>query len=84
MSPIPNILTESQEHHAWCHEPAERVEDWGHVGDVRRCVHRKVQLAYDGSSRYVAVIPPYWRDLSPIFNPVLYRRARRVLDAPAS
>src|SRR5688500_157924 len=44
-------------------------------GDVRRCVHGRVMVGVDvpGSGGV------YWVDLSPVFNPIRYRRAVKAL-----
>jgi hypothetical protein len=52
------------------------------VGDVRRCEHGHVQLRAQTSPRSRMQGPgmDYWRTLSPIWDPILYRRARRALN----
>lgn len=51
------------------------------VGDVRRCHHGHIQLRTQTSPRSRLQGPgmDYWQTLSPIWNPVLYRRARKAL-----
>lgn len=53
----------------------------GMAGDVRRCVHGKIQLRRQTSirSRMQGPGTDWWQTLSPIFDPVLYRRARKAL-----
>lgn len=70
-----SIQTPIQHHMRFCRGPRLNVEEWGEPGDVRRCIHGRIMLAYE----VMGTIPPYWRTLSPIFNPIAYRRARRAL-----
>lgn len=70
-----NILTDGQHHKAYCHQ--SRIDDYqSRLGDVRRCEHRIIQVAYEPPG----LVQAYWRDISPIFNPITYRRARRALE----
>lgn len=73
---MPNIMTKRQEHHEYCHYPAHELNEWGRVGDVRRCEHGVIQIGYEVRG----TIPPYWRDLHWFWNPVRYRRAKRALS----
>lgn len=54
---------------------------WGQRGDVRRCVHGKVQVRTETSihSRMQGPGTDWWRTLSPVWNPVLYPRAVKAL-----
>jgi hypothetical protein len=55
---------------------------WGGLpGDVRRCVHGKIQLRSETPvhSRMKGPGTDWWRTLSPIFDPILYRRAKKAL-----
>lgn len=71
-----SILTPAQEHARYCGSPAHDVADWGRPGDVRRCpMHGRAQVGYE----VPGVVPPYWRDLSPLWTPLAWRRARRAL-----
>lgn len=70
-----NIMTAGEDHRRYCTGPRFEVAEWGRPGDVRRCEHGKIMLGYE----VLGVVPPYWRDLSPIFNPILHRRARKAL-----
>lgn len=53
----------------------------GSAGDVRRCVHGKIQLRTQVSIRARMQGPgtDWWRTLSPVFDPILYRRAQKAL-----
>lgn len=55
---------------------------WGRVGDVRRCVHGKIQIRRQVSihSRTAGPGTDWWQTLSPIWDPILYRRARKALS----
>lgn len=68
----PNITTTQQTHRS-CLTASEHPATVC-VGDVRRCIHGRLQLAY---RRYVNVSGCHWRDLHPLWTPVLYRRAAR-------
>lgn len=54
---------------------------WGRPGDVRRCVHGKVQVRTETSihSRVKGPGTDWWRTLSPVWDPFLYRRAVKAL-----
>lgn len=49
---------------------------WGRDGDVRRCEHNKIMLAYSRAG----VVPCYWRTVSPM-EFATYWRAQRALKA---
>jgi hypothetical protein len=77
-----NILTRQQEHERYCTRlPASsrsyccEYHKMGVVGDVRRCDHGYLMLAYEVRG----LIPPRWRTLNVIWTPVLYWRAHRAL-----
>jgi len=71
-----NITTGRGMHLRWCNYSGRGdATTWARSGDVRRCEHGRVQLAYDVPGS----IPAYWRDLSPVGNPILYRRAANAL-----
>lgn len=71
-----NITTSRGDHRRWCDYSGHGdAKTWAFPGDVRRCPHGRIQLAYDVPGS----VPAYWRDLSPVFTPLLYRRARRAL-----
>ena len=81
-----SILTKRQEHDRYCHQPEggwlgdmkpSEGENprWGWPGDVRVCVHGVIMLGVEVPGS----VPAYWRDLSPIWTPVLYRRAKHAL-----
>lgn len=77
----PNILPERDIHSRECLGMPFVNEPFAWAGDVRRCRHGRLQIAHD--------VPGYgsacWSDLSAVFNPVLYHRARKALshDQPA-
>jgi hypothetical protein len=50
-------------------------------GDVRRCPHGHVQVLTDPRGGLAGPGTWYWRDLSKWWDPWLYRRAVKVLDA---
>lgn len=68
-----NILTERQKHGRYCTQPYANVPR-GYPGDVRRCQHGYIMLAYE----VPGLIPPMWRTLNWSF-PILYLRARKAL-----
>lgn len=80
-----SIATARDEHRRYCGQPeggwlgdmkpSGDHRNWGWPGDVRRCVHGKVMIGYE----VMGTVPAYWRDLSPVWNPILYRRARNAL-----
>lgn len=75
MSERPNIRTVADEHRR-CRYPGHGpVSTWARAGDVRRCPHGRIQLAYEVPGS----VPAYWRDLSPVWDLFTYRRARRAL-----
>jgi hypothetical protein len=58
------------------------TDNWhGRPGDVRRCVHGYLQLRTETPihSRMQGPGTDWWRTLSAIFTPVLYRRAKKAL-----
>jgi hypothetical protein len=71
----PNIRTSRGNHRRYCTQPRLKIEEWGQPGDVRRCEHGRIMLGFE----VPGTIPPYWRDLSPIWTPILYRRALNAL-----
>lgn len=76
LRPSGNVLTTRQEHARYCYQPSfGSATDWGRPGDVRRCEHGYVQIGFEVQG----TIPCYWRDLSPVFTPILWRRARKAL-----
>lgn len=74
-SAVPNIATAREDHRRYCGFPGQ---DWNRPGDVRRCRHGRLQVGYE----VLGCTSAYWRNLSPIWNPILYRRAVRVLTTP--
>lgn len=59
---------------------------WQHhrLGDVRRCPHGKVQVLTEigPAARVAGPGTHWWRTLSPVFTPFLFRRARAALGIP--
>ena len=53
----------------------------GTPGDVKRCVHGKLMLRRQVGihSRLAGPGTDWWQTLSPVFDPILYRRARKAL-----
>lgn len=85
---MPSIRTAQEEHDRYCNQPeggwlgdmkpekdASYPTNWGSEGDVRICVHGKVMLGVE----VPGMTPCYWRTLSRIWTPFLYRRAMKVL-----
>jgi hypothetical protein len=54
---------------------------WGVPGDVKRCPHGKLMIRRQvpPGSRIQGPGTDWWDTLSPIFNPFLYRRAKKAL-----
>jgi hypothetical protein len=54
---------------------------WGRPGDLRRCEHGRLQIRTEvgPGSRSMGPGTDWWRDLSPIWTPILYRRAMKAL-----
>lgn len=80
IKPRPNIAPSQPHKECWRQSwPLSRHEH--RLGDVRRCPHGKVQVLTDVGP-YARTAGPgthWWRTLSPIFDPITYRRARRAL-----
>ncbi|ALY10539.1 hypothetical protein FDH86_gp004 [Arthrobacter phage Tank] len=55
----------------------------GFPGDVKVCKHGKVMVRMEvgPNSRIAGPGTDFWQTLSPIFNPIQYRRARKALNA---
>lgn len=76
-----NIQTAVQDHRRHCDQPGWEYRDgnafpgWARPGDVRRCDHGRIQIAYE----VIGCTSASFRDLSPVFNPILWRRARAAL-----
>lgn len=76
----PNIRTAQSHDDCW-------RQDWPlsayahRLGDVRRCVHRRVQVLTEvgPNARVAGPGTHWWRTLSPIWNPIDYRRATKAL-----
>jgi hypothetical protein len=53
----------------------------GFPGDVKECPHGKLMVRTEAGpgSRIAGPGTDWWRTLSPIFNPIQYRRARKAL-----
>lgn len=69
--------------HSECWRPAWPLTAWQHrLGDVRRCPHGKLQVLTEigPAARVAGPGTHWWRTLSPVFTPVLYRRARAALE----
>lgn len=77
--PLPNI--NRVEPHSWCQGTVDIGETFtSRVGDVRVCKHGKVQLRTETYSRRMqGPGTDWWRDLHPVFTPILWRRARAAL-----
>lgn len=69
---MPNINTPHDEHEIYCGLGQESA----HSGDVRRCKHERLQVnvGFLGSAFGI------WDDLSPVFNPIRYHRAKKALE----
>lgn len=79
MTDRPNIRNASDDHRRYCGYPTIGTDrDWGRPGDVLRCEHGHIMLGYEVPGCTSA----YWQTLSPVFNPIKYRRARRALTTP--
>ena len=79
VQPVPNIRTISRHQECWILE-----DPWLRVyrpGDVRHCPHGRIQelTQVPITARTQGPGTDYWRDLSPIWDPVRYRRARKAL-----
>lgn len=55
----------------------------GSPGDVRRCDHGRLWVYADSRENGFYCLIDVWRPISRWWEPVLYRRARRLLDAEA-
>jgi hypothetical protein len=76
MAHTATITTWRDVHRRWCNYSGRGdTSTWALPGEVRRCPHGLIQLAYEVPGSAAA----YWRDLSPILTPVKDRRARRAL-----
>jgi hypothetical protein len=65
--------------HRDCWRLAHGPSWWGRPGDLRKCPHGRLQVRTEVSGRSRSMGPgtDWWRDLSPIWTPILYRRALR-------
>lgn len=68
------------------HDRCSLTDDYsGKPGDVRRCKHGRIMYCYQsnggviGSMGYGAMYS-FWREMSPIFDPIRYRKAKRALQ----
>lgn len=54
---------------------------WGTPGDVKRCPHGKIMIRCEVGPNSTMAGPgtDYWRTLSPIFDPIKYRKAKKAL-----
>jgi hypothetical protein len=77
----PNIRSIDRHSECWKLDHSGVMSWWGQPGDVRLCPHGKVQIRTEvgPNSRVAGPGTDWWRDLSPFWNPVLYRRARKAL-----
>lgn len=77
---MPNISRSTHED-CWRLEFRNDRSFWGLPGDVRRCTHGKIQVRTQThlNSRMQGPGTDWWRTLSPIFDPVQYRRAKKAL-----
>jgi hypothetical protein len=77
---MPNITRSS---HADCWRLTTSPDQpwWGRPGDVKRCVHGKLMMRRQVGPRARIAGPgtDWWQTLSPIFDPILYYRARKAL-----
>ncbi|MEV4991225.1 hypothetical protein [Pseudarthrobacter sp. LMD1-1-1.1] len=76
---VPNIRTISRHSECWKQEnPWLRVH---RTGDVRYCPHGRIQVLTQVpiTARTQGPGTDYWRTLSPIWDPIKYRRARKAL-----
>jgi hypothetical protein len=65
-------LDDERRDHAKCARPITASRR-GRPGDLRRCPHGLVMLGYE----VMGHAAPYWRTLSPLWTPLLWRRARK-------
>jgi len=75
---VPNIRTISRHSECW-------KQEWPlthRPGDVRRCPHARIQelTQVPITARTQGPGTDYWRDLSPIWDPIKYQRARKALN----
>lgn len=69
---MPNINTPREEHEIYCGIGLESAHD----GDVRRCKHGRLQVNIGTPGSAFGM----WEDLSPLFNPIKFNRAKRALE----
>lgn len=75
---LPNI--NRVEPHTWCISLRHDETFSSRQGDVRVCKHGKVQVRTETYSRRIAgPSTDWWRDLHPVFTPILWRRAKAAL-----
>ena len=76
----PNIRSKTPSHtECWRQEWHSPM---GRLGDVRRCVHGRVQVLtrISENARVQGPGTHWWRTLSPFWNPITYQRARKALN----
>lgn len=81
-SPIPRPNIRSIDRHGECWKLTWPLTWHEHrPGDVRRCNHGKIQILTQVpiTARVQGPGTNYWRDLSPIWDPIKYRRANKAL-----
>jgi hypothetical protein len=78
---MPNITRTS---HADCQrlDRSGTMTWWGVPGDVKRCPHGKLMVRRQVGPNAPVAGPgtDWWQTLSPVFNPIDYRRARKALS----
>lgn len=71
------LRTWRDDHRDFCrYSRSGTTEMSGSRGDVRRCDHGKVQIAFE----VPGLVPPLWRDISRWLDLFRYRRAARALE----
>jgi hypothetical protein len=79
--PRPNIRSIDPHKECWRLDHSGAMTWWGRPGDVKRCQHGRIMVRCEVGphSRIAGPGTDYWRELSPIFDPIKYRRARKAL-----
>lgn len=78
----PNLRPKNKPHsECWRLDHSEVFSWLGFPGDVRRCQHGRIQIRTEigPNARVAGPGTDWWRTLSRLRNPILYRRAKRAL-----
>ena len=78
---MPNIRSIDSHRECWRLDHSGTMTWWGQPGDVKRCPHGKIMMRCEVGlhARVAGPGTDYWRELSPILDPIKYQLARKAL-----